>query len=57
MSEPVNGTDDLGNIDLSDETKDNIKQKIILFECNDNQVDKSIFGILALPENLEKKEK
>lgn len=57
MSEPVNGTDDLGNIDLSDETKDIIKQKIILFECNDNQVDQSIFGILALPENLEKKEK
>lgn len=57
MSEPLNGTDDLGNIDLSDETKDNIKQKISLFECNDNQVAQSIFGILALPENLEKKEK
>lgn len=57
MSETDNRADDLGNIDLFDESKDDIKKEIILLECNDNEVDQSIFGILALPENLDKKEK
>lgn len=53
MSVPVDGTDDLGNINLSDETENTIKKEIILLECNNNEVDQSIFGILALPENLD----
>jgi len=42
-----------GNIELFDETNDDIKTEIVLFECNDTEVDQSIFGILALPENLD----
>ena len=56
MNRTVNSSDDLGNIELFDETNDDIKTEIVLFECNDTEVDQSIFGILALPENLDQKE-
>ncbi len=56
MIEPDIGNNDLAGIDLSDEIEDDVK-KITLFECNNNEVEQSIFGILELPENLEKKEK
>ena len=51
MNKTVNSSDDLGNIELFDETND--ETEIVLFECNDTEVDQSIFGILALPENLD----
>ena len=53
MNKTVNSSDDLGNIELFDETNDDNKTEIVLFECNDTEVDQSIFGILALPENLD----
>lgn len=52
MCETLNGVDDLGNIELLDETPNDLKKEIVLIECNDNEIDQSIFGILALPENL-----
>ncbi len=53
MNKTVNNSDDLGNIELFDETNDDIKTESVLFECNDTEVDQSILGILALPENLD----
>lgn len=53
MNKTVNSSDDLGNIELFDEINDDIKTEIVLFECNDTEEDQSIFGILALPENLD----
>lgn len=50
MSETINGADDLGNIDLSDETGEDNNNEIILVKCKDEEVSQSIFGILALPE-------
>ena len=37
MNKTVNSSDDLGNIELFDETNDDIKTEIVLFECNDTE--------------------
>ena len=50
MCEISKDANDLGNIDLSDETRNDNDNDIILFECKDDDVSQSIFGILALPE-------
>ncbi len=53
MCETLNIVDDLGNIELLDETQNDLKKEIVLIECSDNEIDQSIFGILTLPENLD----
>lgn len=52
MNKTVNSSDDLGNIELFDETNDDIKTEIVLFECNDTEVDQSYFWNFSFTREL-----
>lgn len=50
MSDNINDANDLSNIDLSNETTTGSNAKINLIECKDDEISRSIFGVLELPE-------